>query len=156
MRTRDLPGAVIADCDGTLVDVAGIRPLIDGPGRFHAFHMASVNCPPNQWAIDELREHHAAGRAILIVTARQARYRHVTAWWLALHGVPSEAMWMRATNDSRPDHIVKAEILAKIRREWNPIHAYDDRPEVVEVWERAGIPVTVVPGWGDTARQSQL
>lgn len=153
------PEAIIADMDGTLVRVDGIRPLLNGPGRFHSFHMASVDCPPNQWVIDELRAHHAAGRAVLIVTARQARYRHVTAWWLALHDVPSDAMWMRATNDSRPDHVVKAEILAKIRREWEPVRAYDDRPEVVEVWERAGIPVTVVPGWSNspiTTRQSLL
>jgi len=146
-----MPEAVIADCDGTLVDVTGIRPLINGPGRFHAFHMASVDCPPNQWVIDELREHKAAGRAILIVTARQACYRHVTAWWLALHGVPSDAMWMRATNDNRPDHVVKAEILAKIQRQWNPVHAYDDQPKIAEVWAAANIPVTLVPGWEETA-----
>lgn len=53
--------------------------------------------------VEAARREHAAGRAVLIVTARQARYRGVTAMWLALHGVPSAAMWMRGDGDPRPD-----------------------------------------------------
>jgi hypothetical protein len=147
----DLPEAVVFDMDGTLADVRGLRHLLDGPGRFDAFHRASIDAPANDWVVQAARAEHAAGRAVLIVTARQARYRNITAWWLALHDVPSEAMWMRATNDSRPDHVVKAEILRKIRPSFQVVHAYDDRPEVVEVWQRAGIPVTVVPGWDPKA-----
>jgi len=143
----DLPEAVLVDCDGTLVDVTGIRHLLDGPGRFDAFHRESVNCPPNQWVIDEVRAQHAAGRAVLVVTARQARYRNLTAFWLAMHGVPSDAMWMRATNDGRPDRVVKAEILVRIRTRWRPVLAFDDNPNVVALWEAEGIPVTIVPGW---------
>lgn len=143
----DLPEAVVFDCDGTLVDVTGIRHLLDGPGRFHAFHKASIDCPPNQWVVDAAKAEHAAGRAVLIVTARQARYRNLTAFWLAMHGVPSDAMWMRATNDSRPDHTVKSEILAKIRQRFQVVAAYDDNPAVVRLWENEQIPVTVVPGW---------
>lgn len=141
--------AVIFDVDGTLVDVRGIRPLLAGPGRFPAFHRASIDCPPNQWVLDAAHEQAAAGLAVLIVTAREAvpLYRHITAWWLALHEVPSEAMWMRAVGDYRPDAIVKKEMLAKILRSWEPVHAWDDTPEVIEqVWEPAGIPTTFVPG----------
>lgn len=147
MNPAGLPEAVLLDVDGTACDVTGIRHLLAGPGRYDAFHRASVNCPPNRWVLDEIHQHHAAGRAILVVTARQARYRNVTAFWLAMHQVPSEAMFMRADNDNRPDQIVKREILAKIRTRWRPVHAYDDRPEVVALWESEGIPVTVVPGW---------
>jgi phosphoglycolate phosphatase-like HAD superfamily hydrolase len=143
-----LPEAVLFDMDGTLVDVAGIRPLLGGPGRFDAFHRASIDCPPNQWVVDAAKAERAAGRAVLIVTARQAAYRNITAWWLALHDVPSDAMYMRATNDNRPDHIVKAEILAKIRQRYDVVAAWDDRPEVIALWESEGIPVTPVPGWG--------
>lgn len=112
----DLREAVIADMDGTIVDVSAIRHLIAGPGGFHRFHRASIDCPPHAWVIEELREHHAAGRAVLIVTAREALplFRHVTAWTLALHDVPSDAMWMRARGDYRPDPVIKAEILTKI------------------------------------------
>lgn len=143
----ELPEAVIADMDGTIVDVRGIRHLINGPGSFHAFHMASVNCPVNQWVVDELRAHAALGRAILITTAREARYRHVSAWSLALNTVPSDAMYMRPNSDFRPDEVIKAEILAKIRLRYRPVHAYDDRPEPCALWMRERIPLTVVPGW---------
>ena len=142
-----LPEAVLFDCDGTLVDVSGIRPLLSGPGRFDAFHRASIDCPPHQWVVDAAKAEHARGRAVLVVTARQAKYRNTTAMWLAIHGVPSEAMYMRATNDNRPDHVVKAEILAKIRLRYTVVAAWDDRPEVCALWESEGIPVTVVPGW---------
>lgn len=143
------PRASLYDMDGTLCDVSGIRHLINGPGRFHAFHMASVDCPPHRWVVEAARRDHAAGLAVLIVTARQAPYRNVTAWWLALHGVPSDAMWMRAPNDSRPDAVVKAEILAKIRASYEPVKAHEDQPKIAAVWERAGIPVTLVPGWNE-------
>jgi hypothetical protein len=145
--------AVIADMDGTLADVRGIRHhVLGGPTNGHhknfdAFHREAVDCPPNQWVIDELLEHHAAGRAVLIVTAREARHRNSTAFWLAMHGVPSDAMWMRANCDYRPDRTVKREILAKIRARYRVVHAYDDNPNILALWESERIPVTVVPGW---------
>ncbi|AEW98359.1 hypothetical protein SCATT_p01660 (plasmid) [Streptantibioticus cattleyicolor NRRL 8057 = DSM 46488] len=142
---------MIFDMDGTLCDVRRIRHLIDGPGSFHAFHTASVDCPPHAWVVDAARAHHAAGRAVLVVTARSARYRHHTAWWLALHGVPSEAMWMRGRQDHRPDYAVKRDILASIRRRYRPVMAYDDNPEVIRLWREEGIGVEVVPGWDTTA-----
>jgi hypothetical protein len=94
----------------------------------------------------------AAGRAVLIVTARQAKYRNLTAMWLAVHGVPSDAMWMRATNDCRPDRVVKAEILAKIRNRYRPVIAYDDNPAVLALWVDEGLDVVEVPGWNSMSR----
>lgn len=143
----DLPEAAIFDVDGTLCDVRGIRHLLDGPGSFHAFHRASVDCPPHPNVIEAARRERAAGRAVLIVTARQARYRNLTAMWLALHQVPSDAMWMRGDGDFRPDFVVKREILRWIRALYRPVAAWDDNPAVVQLWREEGIPVTVVPGW---------
>ena len=145
----DLPEAVLFDMDGTLCDVRGIRHLIDGPGSFHAFHRASASCPPNPEVVAAAQREHAAGRAVLVVTARLHRYRNLTAMWLALNGVPSDGMWMRADQDFRPDVAVKADILKRIRGLYTVVGAWDDRPEVVALWRSEGIPVTVVPGWVD-------
>lgn len=143
-----LRDAEIFDMDGTLCDVRSIRHLIDGPGSFDAFHAASIDCPPHQWVVDKALEAHAAGRAVLIVTARKWKWRNLTAMWLALHEVPSDAMWMRGNNDPRKDFMVKQGILKQIRQYYNPVHAYDDNPDVISgVWEREHIPYTVVPGW---------
>lgn len=148
-----LPEASIFDMDGTLVDVSSIRHLVAGGPEngyrknFDAFHHEAVNCPPHRWVLDAARAEHAAGRAVLIVTARMAKHRNSTAFWLAMHEVPSEAMWMRANGDHRPDYVVKAEILAKIRRRWRPTRAWDDNPAILRLWAEHGIATTVVPGW---------
>lgn len=146
-RRPTLPDAVLFDMDGTLCDVAGIRHLIKGPGGFDAFHRASIDCPPHAWVVQAAREQNAAGRAVLIVTARMATYRDITAMWLALHQVPSDGMWMRADGDFRPDYQVKREILARIRKRYTVVGAYDDNPQVLKLWREEEIPVTVVPGW---------
>lgn len=99
--------------------------------------------------MEAARVAHAQGTAVLIVTARSTRYRHHTGMWLALHGVPSDAMWMRAARDMRPDYEVKRGILAAIRRRYRPVHAWDDNPSVLRLWAEEGIPATTVPGWDD-------
>jgi siroheme synthase len=90
---------------------------------------------------------HAQGRAVVIVTGRASRWRHHTAWWLALNNVPSDALLMRANNDNRPDALVKINMLNQIQLSWRPIWVFDDNPSTIRVWQNAGIPVTVVPGW---------
>jgi phosphoglycolate phosphatase-like HAD superfamily hydrolase len=151
-RTQ-LPEAVVFDCDGTLVNVSSIRHLVAGGPEngyrkdFDAFHREAVNCPPHPWVVQAARAEHAAGRAVLIVTGRSAQYRNSTAFWLAVHGVPSDAMWMRAVGDYRPDYVVKAEILAKIRRSWHVVRAYDDNPNVLRLWAQEKIATVVIPGW---------
>lgn len=147
------PEASIFDMDGSLVDVSSIRYLVVGGPQngyrkdFDAFHREAVNCPPHSWVVQAARDEHAAGRAVLIVTGRSAEYRNSTAMWLALHRVPSEAMWMRGRGDYRPDYVVKAEILAKMRQRWNPTRAWDDNPAVLKLWTQEGIKTVVVPGW---------
>ena len=149
------PAAVIFDVDGTLCNVASIRHLIKGGPvndyrkDFDAFHREAIDCPAHGDVVEKARFYALAGFKVLIVTARSARYRNSTAFWLAMHGVPSEAMWMRADGDYRQDVEVKREILAKIRKSFNPVHAYDDNPSIVALWQSEGIPCTVVPGWDD-------
>ena len=148
--------AIIVDMDGTLADVSGIRHHVVPPNPmpkgwykdFHAFHSASVDCPPNAAVVDHAIRAHLLGTAVLIVTARRAMYRHQTAWWLALNGVPSDALYMRGDKDGREDYLVKRDILAAIRTSWNPIHAIDDNHSVIALWESEGIPTTIVEGFG--------
>ncbi|MFG2512661.1 hypothetical protein [Streptomyces sp. NPDC048584] len=144
-----LQDAEIFDADGTLVDVEPIRHLIKGPGGFTAFHRASIDCQPHQYVVDAAREAHAKGRAVLIVTGRDRRWERLTAMWLALHGVPSDGLWMRGRGDYRPDYVIKRELLRSIRRRYNVVRAWDDNPNVIRLWHEENIPVEVVPGWVD-------
>jgi hypothetical protein len=150
-----LRDAELFDMDGTLCDVRPIRHLIQGPGGFDAFHRASIDCPPNPWVVDAARQAREDGKAVLIVTGRSAKYRNITAMWLALHRVPSDVLWMRRNGDMRSDVLVKRDILRRIREMYNPVHAWDDNPAVIDgVWEPENVPFTVVPGWEDLIPQS--
>jgi hypothetical protein len=146
----ELPEAEIFDADGTLWDVRGIRHYVTPPRRdFHAFHMASLFCPPNSDVIADVHTAVAKGRVPLLVTARQAQYRAVTQRWLERHQVPIVSIWMRANGDLRKDYVIKKEILDKIRLQYRVVKATDDNPAVIELWENEGIPYRLVPGWDD-------
>lgn len=144
-----LPEAEIFDMDGTLCDVRGIRHHVLGSHRnFDAFHRESVNCPPNPEVVEAARAAQAAGRAVLVVTARSTLYRNHTAFWLAMHEVPSDRLFMRRHGDQRADVLVKQDIYARISPRWITVRAWDDNPNVVAFWEHVRIPdIQVVPGW---------
>lgn len=145
--------AAIFDVDGTLADVSAIRHFVDGPERnFDAFHRASVDVPPHGWVVDLARDLSEQGLAILVVTARSARFRPVTAFWLAMHDVPSDALYMRADNDYRADYLVKRDIYARLAASFTVVRAVDDNPQVVRLWQELGIATTVVPGWVEPSR----
>lgn len=143
--------AEIFDCDGTLCNVSSVRHYVTPPNRdFHSFHMASAFCPPHPEVVERVHEAKAKGRAVLVVTARMARYRTLTRKWLESCQIPFDSIWTRANDDFRKDAIVKREILAKIRANgFVVMKAYDDNPAVIEVWEDEGIETEIVPGWDD-------
>jgi hypothetical protein len=145
------PKAAIFDADGTLWDVQGIRHYVTPPHRnFHAFHMASIFCPPNPEVVAKVHEAVARGLTPLLVTARKEMYRQITLRWLERQRVPIDPahVWMRPNWDPRKDYLVKRDILASIRRGFDPVEACDDNPEVVRLWTEEGIRCEVVPGWG--------
>ncbi|WP_024816939.1 phosphatase domain-containing protein [Arthrobacter sp. 31Y] len=150
----DKPTAIIFDMDGTLCDVRSIRHLVirnhpDNPGHrnFDRFHELSVDCPPNLNVLAAANEARAQGHKVIIVTARQEKYRQLTKWWMLLNGVPFDQQLHRKTGDGRPDRVVKQEILAGLRQHYNIIHAWDDNPNVLALWAEEGIETTVVEGW---------
>jgi hypothetical protein len=146
--------AEIFDMDGTLCNVTPIRHLLSGPGgrNFHKFHMASIDCLPNEDVVFGLWDAQKAGRDILVVTARSTPYRNVTAFWLAMWGIHSDRLFMRPQGDMRPDVAVKNDILTSILARWDVKRAWEDNPNIWGLWESRGIPVTRVPGWDPSIR----
>lgn len=146
------PNAVIFDVDGTLADVSSIRHFVRHSvghrgKNFDRFHEESVNVPAHSHVVDQAIRAHVLGTAVIIVTARKQKWARHTAMWLALNNVPSDALFMRGDNDSRKDFHVKSDILDAIEHTWNVIHAVDDNPSVIALWESRGIPTTIVDGW---------
>jgi hypothetical protein len=141
--------------DGTLADVSSIRHHLtkyDETKRtvvkhFHRFHAESVSVPPHDHVVNSAQMAHMLGHAVLVVTARKHMWRHHTAWWLALHNVPSDMLMMRGNEDNRKDYEVKKDMLDTLRKAYDIIHAWDDNPSIIKLWEESNIPTTVVPGW---------
>jgi phosphoglycolate phosphatase-like HAD superfamily hydrolase len=152
-RQTERPRAVIFDMDGTLADVSGIRHLVAGGPQngykkdFTAFHEQSVDAPANRQVVNQAQVSHLLGNKNIVVTARGSQWRNHTAMWLALHRVPSDAMYMRKEGDHRPDYEVKSDILDRASRSYDVAHAVDDNPAVLRLWNERGIPTTRVPGW---------
>ncbi len=140
--------AAIFDMDGTLVDVSNIRHLVTSAHRdFDAFHQASLSSPARPWVVDLAREAVLSGLAVIVVTARQDRYRFITTTWLHEHCVPYDRLLMRSRFDTRPDAHVKADILHRIQHRYDVHFAVDDNPSVINLWRSRGTNVITVPGW---------
>lgn len=152
------PEAAIFDVDGTLCDVSSIRWML-GIGvdpatkeqvrskNFDRFHEESAGCPPHSNIASEARWFHAQGYKILIVTARKSRWFNVTWFWLRHNKIPFDRIYMRQDWDQRKDRIVKQEILEQIIQQYRPVVAYDDNPNVIDLWRENNITTVLVPGW---------
>jgi predicted secreted acid phosphatase len=85
---------------------------------------------------------------IIFCTGRHEGQREATMNWLYQNGfvqLNQIGLYMRTEGDFRADHIVKLELLMRIRADgFNPIMAFDDRNSVVAMWRANGIPCAQV------------
>jgi len=137
------PKAYIVDVDGTLADVSLIKHhLENGKRDFDSFHKDSISVPPYPHVVDMVNKAKKDGYFILTVTARFDTYRELTNEWLNKHNIPSDGLFMRGKEDWRKDYEVKKEILEMISNDWDVVHAIDDNPDVIKMWEENNIPTT--------------
>lgn len=135
---------VIFDIDGTLAD---------GEHRVH-----HVREKPKNWfkynalmSEDKVREHVRLVYNqlldnkfidIYIVSGREDKFRQVTEDWLSKHGIQGYSnLHMRKAGDYRSDDIVKEEILLTKFNKDDIVCVFDDRPRVIRMWRKHGIPV---------------
>jgi hypothetical protein len=85
---------------------------------------------------------------IIFCTGRHEGQREATMKWLYQNGfmrLNQIGLYMRTENDFRADHIIKEELLLRIRADgFKPIMAFDDRNSVVAMWRANGIPCAQV------------
>jgi beta-phosphoglucomutase-like phosphatase (HAD superfamily) len=142
--------AVIVDMDGTLCDVSMVVHLQAEPDGFALFHRACVQCPPNAAVVEWCMDHHSRGYEILIVTGRDAWAHALTDQWLLEHlPVRPAGIYMRQDGDFRSNIEVKREIHDQLVAAYDIRAAIDDDPEILELWEQAGISVALVLDGGE-------
>jgi hypothetical protein len=132
---ESLTPAFIVDTDGTVADSNGIRgpydTLLYGQDRVRE-HVATV--------VRALGEYPAL--RVISLSGRDERYYDVTTGWWEDNGIPFDDFHMRPVGDTRMDAIVKYELFQeRIAPYYNVLGAFDDRPQVIRMWERIGVPV---------------
>ena len=146
--------AYIFDVDGTLANVDPILHHIVNKGddpdfkkHFERFHAASVTVNPNMNVVEMLRNAYYDKHDVIVVTAREEKWRPHTAAWLAKWNIPHHALFMRSNKDYRSDYEVKKDILKEINLMWKVMYAVDDNPKIIKLWEENNIPTTKIGTW---------
>lgn len=133
------------DIDGTVADLSHRLPHIQKtPKDWNSFFDACFEDVPISHICDMVRLL-AVHYPIVFVSGRSDQVRDDTMVWLEEQGIWSGYLYMRKEGDHRPDHQIKLELLAQLRADgFEPIMAFDDRNQVVEMWRANGIPCAQV------------
>lgn len=147
------------DIDGTLADLSHRLHYIQGETKdWDAFFAACGSDRPIDHICDLAFTLNSSANQIVFVSGRSDAVREQTLCWLETQGLRTNGdnwfreyrpqLYMRKAGDRRPDHVVKLELLAQIKADgWEPIMAFDDRNQVVDMWRANGVPCAqVAPG----------
>lgn len=126
--------AVLCDIDGTLAHMTARTP-------YEYDKVATDSC--DMEILDILKGLQDQGYDIVIVSGRDGVCRQETRKWLEDHFGQREFFhYQRATGDTRPDDLIKEELLAQIIKDgFKPTMVFDDRPRVTRMWRRLGLKV---------------
>jgi hypothetical protein len=142
------PTAYIFDVDGTLANVDPFLHYVRGQNKdYESFHKSSIDAKPNKDVFSMLDNALSKGHSIMVVTSRKEKWRGLTSMWLAKNNARCHALFMRDDHDDRPDYEVKKDILNKINEFWVVVHAVDDNPNVIKLWEENEIATTKIGNW---------
>lgn len=136
---------IIVDLDNCIADDSWRIPKINWQKsnpmeRYHEYHSLSAFDKPGNLDIFAANPD-AVG---IVFTARPVHYHAVTEEWLRRHRIPFQYLVMRNNHDHRSSTELKQTMLR-----WLPdaygiplesiVAAYDDRPDVVEMYKAHGL-----------------
>lgn len=142
---------IIFDVDGTIADLSHRLHYIrndEGVRRFDKFY--------NACALDTPFSHicHLASEFMrntnyetIFLTGRPSEHSRATWDWITQYIGKPKYLFSRESEDYREDSIIKEEILRKLQKAGaNVICTFDDRLQVIRMWERNSIPVVACQG----------
>ena len=128
---------VVFDIDGTLAvtEEKHLVYLKTEPKNWDAFHIASSDNKVNVDVYDLYLSHKDAECDIVVLTARNEKYRDLTEAWLKKQGIEYSKLLMRKSDDFRKDGLVKYDELQELEREYGvrPLIIYDDSDCVISM-----------------------
>ena len=138
---------IIVDLDNCISDDKWRIPLIHHDAandflKYHAYHMA---IPGDPLANVEILKGYLNNQ-IIISTSRPITYKWLTLDWLDYHHIRYAQIYMRPKDDYTSTSVeIKRKALYLVRKQF-PHHAiemaYDDRPDVIAMYQAEGIPAT--------------
>lgn len=136
------------------------------PEHFDAYHAGASDDPPLQYGAAILSNHIANGDFIVFATGRKMAMADLTAKWIIDHFriAPHEdfVILLRADNDERAVVDVKRDFANFLiqtfapQREKKIIAAYDNRRDVVDMYNAAGIESTILNEDGEFIPQNSI
>ncbi len=142
ISTKNPMKTIIFDIDGTLADIKHRRIFLEQESpNWAAFNDAMGDDTPNTPVVALYKTLWNSREYDLVLTSgRSEKDRKMTEQWLTWNEIPFGRLEMRQDKDNRADHIIKKEILDKLRTEGKDIlFAVDDRQQVVDMWRKNGI-----------------
>lgn len=127
----NMPEAVMFDLDGTLALMSNREP----------YDWNKVDRDDlNEIVAEQVKFHKSLGRKIILLSGRDEAAREKTVEWLDFYGIEYDQLLMRKADDYRKDNVVKKEIFnQQVYNRYNVLCVYDDRTQVVKMWEEIGI-----------------
>ena len=141
---------IVFDVDGTLSNAEHRQHHVQQkPKRWDLFNKNIPHDTPHDdiiWLFQMFQSR--MDTRMIIASGRGEENRPETEKWLSDHEVWYLNLYMRKAKDSRPDNIVKKEILDQIRAEHGePYMVFDDRNSVCAMWRENGVRcLQVAPG----------
>ncbi|QDP59429.1 MAG: putative polynucleotide kinase [Prokaryotic dsDNA virus sp.] len=142
-----LEDTIIVDLDGTVADMTGVRKPFD----WDKVHLDK----PRQEVIDMVSALALKTGHITFFSGRDGVCYDSSAQWiedniitddLARLGIKWD-LYQRSPKDSRKDDIIKYELFDnQVRGKYNVIALFDDRPQVVRMWDLLDIPNIIQVG----------
>lgn len=132
---------VIYDLDSCVSDDRWRLHLLPDYDTYHFF------CPNDLPANKEIWPKNLDEFTPIIITARPEKFRAHTEAWLRQNGFLYVELYMRDNDDMRTSPELKKSAVAKVQKDYLKCviqMAYDDRQDVLDMYESLGIPTTKV------------
>ncbi|AFY62855.1 polynucleotide kinase/ligase [Samia ricini nucleopolyhedrovirus] len=129
------PSAVLCDLDGTVA--------VPTNRSFYDFDERVLQDAPRANVIACVKHLAASHDAVVVfISGRSAACELATRQWIDIHVAPNAyELFMRPLNDHSKDSLLKLKLFDEhVRRRFNVVAVFDDRPCVVRTWQDLKIP----------------